>query len=101
MELTQVLLITFAAQSLGTMVFAVFEIETPVWRRLLKWTIFHGATAGLFFAVGPWCLVFPGFFLLLGITAHTVICKREGFHPLYATPRRKYYAYRGWTWPEE
>ena len=101
MDLAHVLLITFAAQSLGTTIFAAFEVETQMWRRVLKWSLFHGVTAALFFVIGPWCLVVPALGLAIGATVHTVICRREGFHPIHATPRRKYYAYRGWTWPED
>ena len=35
-----------------------------------------------------------------GLTFHFVWCQRNGIHPLRATPRRRYYQLRGWTWPE-
>ena len=35
-----------------------------------------------------------------GSIVHTVWCKKHSIHPIYATPRRKYYELRGWVWPE-
>jgi hypothetical protein len=32
---------------LGTSFFAVFEVETPGWRKALKWGFLSGATFGL------------------------------------------------------
>ena len=46
------LAILIVTMSLGTSFFAVFEVETPGWRKLTKWLIVHGGTVGLFFAVG-------------------------------------------------
>ena len=88
MTLQAVLITTLVAQSMGTIVFAQFEVETPIWRRLLKWTIFHGGTVALYLLVGPWCLLFPAFALVAGSTVHFVVCRKQGFHPIYATPRR-------------
>ena len=34
------LIVLLALQTLGTSIFARFEVETPISRRLLKWTIF-------------------------------------------------------------
>lgn len=101
MGLETVLGALLVLQMVGCIVFRRFEIETPVWRSLLKWSIIHGATIGLYFAIGLYALVVPMFFLALGGTAHMVICRREGFDPITASPREKYYAYRGWAWPPE
>jgi hypothetical protein len=99
--LTAVLCILLVLHTVGSTVFARFETETPIARRLFKWTLIHGGTIALYFVIGGWCLLWPGFMFGLGVTAHIIICRRQGFHPIYATPRRKYYAFRGWTWPEE
>ena len=101
MSLEYVLLTLLVLQTLGMCTFKRFETETAVWRGLLKWTIANGGTIALYYAVGGWALLFPLAFGVLGATAHVVICKKEGFHMIYATPREKYYAYRGWTWPPE
>jgi hypothetical protein len=87
-------------QTLGASIFARFEVETPMYRRLLKWTIFVGVTAGLYFIVGHWALLFPITMMALGSSYHFIYCRREGIHPLYATPKRKYYKLRGWEWQE-
>ncbi|MCH7474718.1 MAG: hypothetical protein IIA27_08600 [Gemmatimonadetes bacterium] len=85
---------------LGTSFFAVFEVETPGWRKLTKWLIVHGGTVGLFFAVGHWALLFPLAAGALGTTVHFTWCRKHDIHPLRATPRRRYYDLRGWQWQE-
>ena len=101
MEFHEVLLALLIMETLGMCIFKRFETETPVWRSLLKWGLIIGGTIGLYFAVGGGGLLFPLGMMVLGSTVHVVICRREGFHPVLATPRREYYAYRGWNWPPE
>lgn len=93
LELGVLLVVTTVACN----VFAEFEIETPRWRRLLKWTLIHGLTLGLYFVIGHWALMVPLFFGFLGGTVHLLWCRKHGIHPLYATPKRRYYQLRGWT----
>ena len=85
--------------NLGQIVFGRFEIETPRWRKLLKWTLVHAGTIALYFVVGHWSLVWPGFALLVGVTFHFVWCRRNDIHPLDATPLDRYYELRGWAQP--
>ena len=85
---------------LGSSIFAVFEVETAKWRKVLKWTIVCAVTIGLYYAVGHWALAFPLVAMTAGTTFHFAWCRRHGIHPIEATPRRKYYALRGWAWPE-
>lgn len=87
-----------ALQTLGTSVFARFEVETPVWRKLLKWGMLIGVTLGLHTVVGHWALCFPLLILLLGLAVHFGYCRKHGIDPLRATPRRRYYELRGWEW---
>lgn len=87
-------------QTLGTSIFARFEIETPVWRKLFKWGVLIGVTLALSVAVGHWALIFPAFVFVLGATVHFVYCRKHGIDPWRATPRRRYYELRGWTWTE-
>ena len=94
------LLVLLIIETLGLTIFAAFEVETPIWRRLLKWTIINGATIGLYFVVGHWALLFPLAGILIGGTVHVIICRREGFDVFKATPRKQYYAFRGWEWLE-
>jgi hypothetical protein len=98
--ITVELIVLLALQTLGTSIFARFEVETPISKRLLKWAIFIGGTVGLYFAVRHWALLFPIAMIALGSSYHFIYCRREGIHLLYATPRRKYYELRGWKWQE-
>ena len=45
---------------LGSTTFAVFEVETPAWRKILKWSIVVGGTLALTVPFGHWALAFPG-----------------------------------------
>ena len=96
LELSYLLLLL----TVGMVSFGRFEVERPIWRGLLKWTIVIGGTVGLYTAVGHWSLLFPTAGLLVGSTVHIIWCRRHDIHPLYASPRRRYYELRGWTWPE-
>ncbi len=92
------LALLFVAQTIGTGIFAAFEVETPAWRKITKWLVMAAITLGLYRVVGHWSLVFPLFFLLVGISFHLFWCRKHGIDPLRATPRRKYYELRGWPW---
>jgi hypothetical protein len=92
--------VLLAVSVVGQSVFAPFELETPAWRKILKWGIVIGLTLGLFRLAGHWAILIPVLGGLAGVTFHTVWCRRHGIDPLRATPRRKYYALRGWTWQE-
>lgn len=84
----------------GITVFGVFEAETARWRRLLKWGIITALTLGLHSRVGHAAVALPLAMASLGLAVHFWWCRRHGIHPLNATPRRRYYALRGWRWPE-
>lgn len=85
---------------LGTEIFAPFEAETPIWKKLLKWTITVSLTLGLYPFVGHWAAIVALTLGLLGLAVHFSWCAKNGIHPIRATPRRKYYELRGWEWPE-
>ena len=85
---------------LGTSFFAVFEVETPGWRKALKWAFLSGATLGLSVVVGHWALLLPFFGAIAGLGFHVGWCARHGIDPVRATPRRRYYELRGWKWVE-
>ncbi len=89
-----------AVQTIGQSFFAVFEVETPGWRKTLKWLIVAGATLGLYAWVGHWALLFPLASAIAGCTFHFFWCRKNGIHPWRATPRRKYWELRGWEWME-
>ena len=85
---------------LGQGIFARFEIETPPWRKILKWSIVVTLTLGLYAVAGHWALLFPVAAGLAGTTFHFLWCRSHGIDPLRATPARRYYELRGWQWPE-
>jgi len=101
MSLATLLGILLAIQLIGPTFFMRFATEVPPLSLLTKWLTMHALTIGLYFWIGPWCLLVPGTMLALGIGLHTFVCLRYGIHPFRATPRAKYYALRRWAWPPE
>jgi hypothetical protein len=94
------LAVLLAVAILGQSTFAVFEVEKPAWRKVLKWALICVLTLLLYRAAGHWALLFPAVALVAATTFHFVWCARHGIHPLRATPRRRYYELRGWVWPD-
>ena len=84
----------------GSEVFAPFEVETPAWRKISKWSVVIGLTLALYRPIGHWAAAVPVGLSTLGLVFHFVWCKKNGIHPLRATPRRRYYQLRGWNWHE-
>jgi hypothetical protein len=93
------LIVLLAFSVIGQSIFARFEIETPAWRKLLKWCLLVALTFGVYRFAGHWSLLVPIVLGALGTTFHFVWCRRNGIDPVRATPARKYYELRGWTWP--
>jgi len=98
--MTLELSVLLAVSVIGQSFFAPFELETPTWRKVLKWAIVIALTLGLRAVAGHWALLVPVLGGIAGVTGHTLWCRRHGIDPLRATPRRKYYELRGWTWVE-
>jgi len=96
-ELELAVLLAFSV--LGQSTFARFEIETPAVRKILKWFVMIGLTLLLYRVVGHWALVLPIGMGVAGTIFHFVWCRRNGIDPVRATPARRYYELRGWTWP--
>ena len=94
------LYVLLAFLTLGSSVFAVFEVETPRWRKVLKWSIIVMGTVGLYYAVGHLAVLFPIAAVGIGAVVHYGWCRKNDIHPIYATPRRRYYELRHWEWPE-
>ena len=84
----------------GAEIFAPFEVETPAWRKILKWSFVIALTLVLHQFIGHWAALVPVGVGSLGLVVHFVWCRKNGIHPLRATPRRRYYRLRGWDWPE-
>src|SRR5690242_8173798 len=76
-------------QTVGTSLFARFEVETPAWRKLFKWGALIGITVALYRFVGHWALCCPLSIFALGTAVHFIWCARNGIDPLWATPRRR------------
>ena len=100
MSLAPELAVLLAIAILGGAGFAVFEVETPWWRKALKWTLVTTVTLVLAAAVGHWALLFPIIAGIAGVTFHIWWCRKHGIDPVHATPRRRYYELRGWAWRE-
>jgi len=94
------LAVLLAIAVLGQSTFAVFEVETPAWRKVLKWTLVVALTLGLTQLVGHWALLLPLLGGCAGVAGHWTWCRRHGIDPLRATPRRRYYELRGWAWQD-
>jgi hypothetical protein len=92
------LLVLLALAIVGPSIFVRFEIETPAWRKILKWFIVVAATLGLYRLFGHWALLLPLVATVGGLTFHFIWCRKHGIHPVRATPSRKYYQLRGWPW---
>ncbi|HKK28426.1 MAG TPA: hypothetical protein VKB18_10115 [Gemmatimonadota bacterium] len=84
---------------IGTSVFGRFEAETPWWRLVLKWSVVIALTGLAYRLAGHWALLVVIIPAVGGGTFHVIWCRRNGIHPLRATPRRRYYELRGWSWP--
>jgi hypothetical protein len=98
---------------LGPAIFAPFELETPPWRKVLKWTLIVVLTLGLYSLVGHWALALPIAAGVAGTTFHfgpAIFAPFELETPpwrkvlkwtlITATPGRRYYELRGWRWRE-
>ena len=94
------LYVLLALMTVGMSMFAVFELETPRWRKVLKWSVLIAATVSLYYAVGHLAVLLPIAAVAVGGVVHLRWCRRHDIHPLYATPRRRYYELRRWDWPE-
>ena len=92
--------VLYLLQTVGHSIFAVFELETAAWRLILKWVLLAALTLGLYAWVGHWSLLLPLGLAAAGLTFHFSWCRKNGIHPLHATPRRRYYELRGWKLPE-
>jgi hypothetical protein len=90
-------LLAFAV--LGQSLFARFEIETPPWRKILKWFTLIAVTLGLYKVVGHWALAFPVAIGAAGTTFHFIWCRRNGIDPLRATPAHEVIAPIRWRLP--
>ena len=95
-ELAELLII----QLLASNFFARFEVETPAFKKIIKWLFIYAITIGLYYWLHHGALIFPLIALIPGTIYHFNWCKKNGIDPLKATPRKKYNDLRGWKWEE-
>src|SRR5690349_542581 len=77
-------------QTIFITAFSRFEVENPVFKRIIKWFIIDGITIGLYFLVGHWAVLFPLLGLVPGTIFHFSWCSKNGIDPLRAIPKKKY-----------
>jgi hypothetical protein len=95
------LLTLLGAQTVGFSIFGKFQAETPWWQMTLKWILIITITYILYSFFGHVvALGLLGVALIISVCIHFIWCKRNGIHPLHATPKRKYYELRNWKWTE-
>lgn len=92
--------VLYLTQTLGHSCFDIFEVETPWWRKTLKWLVLAAVTVGLYIWAGHWALAFPIAGAAFGLVFHFAWCRKNDIHPWKATPRRRYWELRGWQWTE-
>jgi hypothetical protein len=92
------LALLLAVAVVGQAVFAAFEVETPAWRKILKWGLVTGLTWTAYHWFGHLALAVPLGLGLCGLAFHFWWCARHGIDPIHALPRRRYYELRGWAW---
>jgi dolichyl-phosphate-mannose--protein O-mannosyl transferase len=97
-ELELAVLLIFHTVSLAA--FGKFQIETPFLKRVIKWFVIYGITIGLYLWVRHWALFFLPLIIIPGLILHFKWCRKNGIHPMNATPRKKYYELRNWKWEE-
>jgi len=96
-DLLLVALLTVAVFALGSIWFGRFELETPRWRRTLKFVLFTAVTG----STTAFCGFAAGAALLAlatagGLAVHFTWCRRNGIDPWNAEPWARYRELRGW-----
>lgn len=83
-------------------VFARFEVETLAVRKILTWLALYAVTLVTYIFLSFWpALGLALVIIVVRLGLHIRMCRVHGFHPLTATPRRKYYQFKNWRWPED
>jgi L-asparagine transporter-like permease len=87
--------------AVGNILFGHWEVETPKWRRLLKFLIVLAVTILLSRTFGRlWAFIFVGILALAALIVHGFwLPWRYGINGWTGEPKEKYYALRGWKYP--
>lgn len=97
----KILLILLIGHIIGVAFFGKFEADSPWWRALIKWSIILGIIYGIDAAFGNEIATYVLVALfVVSLIVHFAWCYAHGIHPIHATPRKKYFELRGWTWKE-
>ena len=94
------LAVLLAIAVLGQSTFAVFEVETPAWRKILKWGIVIGLTLTLAAFVGHWALCPAARRRNRRCRRPHDLVSQARYRSAARDARRRYYDLRGWTWQE-
>ena len=95
--MTLELLIALVIAPVGMSIFGRFAEGFPLWRRVLKWSIYFGLTILLSLTAGrAWSLAWVLGLPAVGATVHVWWCRKNGIHPVSAEPRDKFRELMGW-----
>ena len=87
--------------AVGNILFGHWEVETPKWRRLLKFVIVLALTLLISRMSGRlWAFLFLGALAVAAVIVHAFwLPWRYGINGWTGEPKEKYYALRGWKYP--
>lgn len=87
--------------AVGNILFGHFEEHTPKWRRIAKMLLAVGLTILITQTIGRiWVYVLLGIMFLAFLVIHGWWLPKNGINGWTAEPKEKYYAFRGWKWPQ-
>ena len=93
--------VIFGLTTVGTILMGYWEEGTPKWRRVLKPFVFCGLSVLISATAGRgWFFVFLGALASAVLVIHAWWLPKKGINGWTAEPREKYYALRGWKWPD-
>ena len=87
---------------LGHIYFGHFEERSPKWRKLVKYIVTLAIIISLsVFFSRTVALIVLGVSVLPIIYIHGIVLPRKGINGWTGEPKAKYYAFRGWTSPND
>jgi hypothetical protein len=87
--------------AIGNILFGHFEERTPKWRRVTKLLLFVGLTILITRTLGRvWLYVLLAVMFFAFLLIHGWWLPKNGINGWTGEPKEKYYAFRGWKWPQ-
>ena len=87
--------------AIGNILFGHFEERTPKWRRVAKMLVAIGLTILITRTLGRiWLYVLLAVMFFAFLLIHGWWLPKNGINGWTAEPKEKYYAFRGWKWPQ-